>query len=438
VGKFHVNIKTKFQLESQFAFNSPNVLLRLEATGMGEGRMTVFESECKQRIGQLRSVFIELYDSVRADPSSPQEFSRKFRVNKTLAWNMARLLQASDPLAAVSHVPGASSLEKVIQATVRQGADPQVVARARQAVQGFRLMIEAHAGDRPTLDLMIDATGRGDDGRLELSRKLAFRGNSGLYGVQARTRVKCNLLAPSPQDPSRLDMVDIGGYVGFRRLRPSVRWPIRVVRSWSDRDDPLVGPAWEPIEPDSTDPDGSNIMRSFSRGPVPDISLVESPDGRDYVLGAGPVGNEGAFDCFHGEMMRSAVYRYRQNEGDIGEFGAAITAPAEHLVFDIIVHEELDFALKPEVLVFGRIFPQGHTGSNDDSSLLPIKQSAVELLGQPPVINTPLIRRYPELLQSVYRRMGWSAEQFRGTRLVMKYPPLGAHVILRFQLPAPA
>jgi hypothetical protein len=231
-------------------------------------------------------------------------------------------------------------------------------------------------------------------------------------------------------------MVDVAGYVGFRRLRPSVRWPIRMSRSWSDRGDPLVGPAWEAVEPASDGTNGSNIMSSFSRGPVPEISLVNTPEGTDYVLGAGPVGNDGAFDCFHGEMMRSAAHRYRQGEGDIGEFGAVITAPAEHLLFDIIVHQDLDFALKPDVLVFGRIFPQGRTGSSDDSNLLPIKQTVVELPGQPPVVNTPLIRRYPELLQAVYRRMGWAAGQFRGTRLVMKYPPLGAHVILRFALPA--
>ena len=129
--------------------------------------------------------------------------------------------------------------------------------------------------------------------------------------------------------------------------------------------------------------------------------------------------------------------RYREREGDIGEFGAAITAPVDQLVFDLIVHRDLEFALRPDVLVFGRIFRQGQpTGNADDPSLLPIKQSTIELTGSPPLVNTPLVPRYPQLLQKVYERLEWNPEDFRGVRLLMKYPPLGANVILRFPLEA--
>src|SRR4051812_20958605 len=153
--------------------------------------MTEFETECRVRVGELRSAFIELYDAVGADPFSPQIFSRKFKVNKTLAWNVARLIQSANPVQAIVHVPGASSLERVIQATAKHGANPEVVARARKAADDFRKMIEAHAGDRPTMDLIVDGVGRdGDGSELDLSRKLAFRGNSGLYGVQARARLR--------------------------------------------------------------------------------------------------------------------------------------------------------------------------------------------------------------------------------------------------------
>ena len=52
--------------------------------------------------------------------------------------------------------------------------------------------------------------------------------------------------------------------------------------------------------------DRSHIMNSLSRGSVPTITPVATPDGTDYVLGSGPVGNEGAFDCYWGEFMRRA------------------------------------------------------------------------------------------------------------------------------------
>ena len=42
--------------------------------------MTVFETECRERVGQLRTAFMELYDSVGADPASPQYILTVFGV----------------------------------------------------------------------------------------------------------------------------------------------------------------------------------------------------------------------------------------------------------------------------------------------------------------------------------------------------------------------
>ena len=398
--------------------------------------MTQFETECRDRVAQLRIALIELYDSVGADPATPQDVARKFRLNKTLTWNVARLLQASDDLAAVHHVPGESSLQKVIAATARYGADPQTVARARQAVQDFRQMIDEHAGDRPTLDLIIDGAGRGQDKSLELSRRLAFRGNSGLYGVQARTRVVANFLSPNPDDPDRLDMVTVSGYVGFRRLRSGVRWPLFKPRSWGISSDPAEQRDIEPVEPSDEAAAGFPLMPSFARGSLPKITRVMNSEGRTFVLEAGPVGNEGAFDCFWGDILRGAVNRSSTAKGECGEFGANITAPAERLIMDIIVDEELDFALAPEMLVFGRSFAHGHpTGGNDDPSLLPIQHPISLLAGSPPLVNTPLVPNYARLVSRVYERMAWDPKRFRGVRLSLEYPPLGSNVILRFKLP---
>jgi hypothetical protein len=177
-------------------------------------------------------------------------------------------------------------------------------------------------------------------------------------------------------------------------------------------------------------------MRSFTRGDAPKVNPLNTPEGRDYVLGDGPVGNEGAFDCFWGESMRGAVGRYANAPGETGEFGAAITAPVEHLVSDIIVHRSLEFALKPEVLVFGHIFAHGRkTGGADDPALLPIRQTTNELPGSPPLVNTALVPKYPSIVRYVYQRMGWDPAEFHGVRLLMEYPPLGANIILRFALP---
>jgi hypothetical protein len=304
-------------------------------------------------------------------------------------------------------------------------------------VRDFDSMIRAHAGDRPTLDLIIDGTGSPSNGRLELSRKLAFRGNSGLYGIQARSRVVSNFLAPNPHDPSRLDMVTVSGYVDFRRLRPAVQWPIFMMRSWGSSNDRVLEPSLEPIEESEQAKAGFPIIPSMCNGGAPPINQVLTPEGRNFVLGDGPVGNEGAFDCFWGDIVRAAVPMHADEPGATGEFGAAITAPVETLLMDIIVDRDLEFALQPECLVFGQIFAHGRpTGTKDDPSLLPIRESVRPLSGSPPLVNTTLAPNYRRLIGKVYERMEWDPSRFRGVRLILEFPPLGSNVILRFPLPA--
>ena len=157
--------------------------------------MSTLERECSEAVGRLRAALIGLYDSVGADPSSPQEVARTFRINKTLTWNMAKLMQSGDGLAAVPHVPGNSSIERFLKATESKGANKKAVEAVRTATREFERVISVHVGDRATLDLVIDAMPNSDAQGLELSRKRAFLGNSGIYGVQARANLMCCFLA---------------------------------------------------------------------------------------------------------------------------------------------------------------------------------------------------------------------------------------------------
>ena len=63
-----------------------------------------FEQACQDAVNRLRAALVELYDSVEADPLSPQDVARRFRLNKTLTWNVSRLIQAPEGLAAVSQL----------------------------------------------------------------------------------------------------------------------------------------------------------------------------------------------------------------------------------------------------------------------------------------------------------------------------------------------
>eukprot|EP00913_Durusdinium_trenchii_P005855 g5467.t1 len=373
-----------------------------------------FESHCRESLDGLRAALIRLYASAGIDPDSPQDVARRFKLNKTLTWKLSKVIGATDNLAAVNHVPGSGAMQIFLKSMASSGAGPEAIDGVRNAAKRFDEMVQLHVGDRPTLELVLDGMAPGATDRLEVSRKLAFRGNSGIWGVQAQTRLALNVLAPNKDNPDTLD----------------------IVREWSTGEDAMMTkPDWEPLE-EGDSPSVANIMASFSSERMPEIRAEQSSEGTDFVLMPGPVGNFGAIDCYQGELMRSAVSKYATNDDPIGEFGAAISVPLESLVMDIVVEESLAFALEARVIVLGQISRQSQpTPDETSSSALPITDTVRVISGQPPALATHRIERYPEMLELICDRLGCEPRRMRAVRLEMKYPPLGSTVLLRFDLP---
>jgi hypothetical protein len=244
-------------------------------------------------------------------------------------------------------------------------------------------------------------------------------------------------MAPNAEAPDRLDVAIVRGFLGFRRLRSDVRWPIFQTRGWGKEGDPMTADRWQPLEDSGDGQNGLPLLRKFSTVDPSAIEEARTAGGMDYLLVPGPIGNAGAIDCYIADYARSAVGKYRTERDTTGEFGATIAAPTERLVFDLIVHESLDFALSPKALAFGGIFMER---SEDGGQLpIPVPQTVAPLPGQPPVVATPSVPRYPEIVGFVHRRMKWNPNDFRGCRLEVMYPPLGSTILLRFDLPeAPA
>ncbi|XAL98695.1 hypothetical protein OT109_14035 [Phycisphaeraceae bacterium D3-23] len=369
------------------------------------------------------------------DPNRPQDAARHLGVNKTLTWNISRLIQSDQGVSAAVHVPGPQSVERMLKAVKKHGACPEKVDRVRLAVRSFDATIETHIGDRADLELMLDSMGNGKSTGLDLSRKMSYRGNSGVFGVQAKTRTSSVFLAPNPSAPDLLDVAIVSGYTGLRRLRANTRWPIFRMQSWGA--DAASPTGWQPLEGDG-DVEHVGLLPAFTTGASPKITRNDTTGGIDYILEPGPVGNVGAMDCFRGQKHLADLPRYATESDDAGEFGVPIITPCQNLVFDLIVHRDLDYLQEVEGVVMGKIFSQGDDQSFSDSqAVLPIQAEPMKLAGSPPAIATPLVPRYPELFGYVGECMGWDFSEFAAVRLQVLYPPLGSTVLLRFPLSAP-
>lgn len=394
-----------------------------------------FADDCRATAAELRAALAAVYADVGADAGRPQVVARRFRLNKNLTWKIAKVLQSTDPLETVPLVPGSEGMGLIVGAMLQAGASPAVIARLRSAMADFERMIELHVGDRQTLEILMDGLGQGRS--IEMSRKIAFRGNSGVWGLQARLRTMAAVLAPNPQRPEFLDMALMAGMFGIRRLRPVQGWPI--FRFRHDLSPPKEGARVreiEPLEAPRTPEDPLFIMRSWC---VPNDAGVRSVQiGNEVVheLQEGPVGRTGEVTLVFGHHERSAVPRYGGAPGEMGELSALVSIPVETLVQDVLLHRDIADDFEPEVRVYGR--PFGMTALDPrtrENYRLPITERLERLGPIPESLWTEHMPRHVELMQSIFERCGWNPKDFVGVRLQLQYPPMPSTAIIRYRLP---
>lgn len=395
--------------------------------------------ESREALQGVRRSLIELYAAVGADPETPQDVARRFSLHRNLTWKLSRVMGAADPFSSLAHLPGEQGLALALDAFAKAGAPPEAVEPVRAALRQFVEVVDRHAGDRDQFELTLESMGlfARQEGP-ESGREAAFRGNSMIWGVQTRVRSSTVFIAPASSD--RVDFVQIGGLIGFRRLRASVRWRLFRAQVYDDKGGVLTTQGPEELEPKNNG-DVPMVLREFCSPNMPAIEIVTGPDGREFLLPGGPVGKQSQFDYFSGYVARG-LPMYADPNNTYGSVAAPITVPAERLIFDVIFHRDLARTIAPEALLYG--FPHGGIDSpaaQTVQNLLPMKPDIVEVAGSPPAVATAHIPRYSQLVARVFERMNWTPGEFRGLRAQMLYPPMSSRVVLRWvlpQRPAPA
>lgn len=393
--------------------------------------------ETRAAIQGLRGALIELFGHAGVNSAQPVEVAKIVGFHKNLAWRISRVIGATDPFAALAHMPGVSGFEIAIAAFEKHGVAADTVARARAALRHFDEVVDRHAGDRAHLELILDSMGLlGNENRLEGSREMFFKGASGLWGVQARTRLQVVVLAPSRENPDTTDAVICAGFVGFRRLRPTATWRLFRYQYSPEGAQHAQGlPRPEELEPKEPG-DLPHVVRRFCSPNMPPLEAVRVGEKVEHMLPGGPVGNAGAFDCYVGNLVRG-LPRYATPDNPTGSFAASVSLPVEQIVFDLIVHRDIPAPTGVDVRVFG--FPHG--GPDDPSAQqqrnqLPISGEFNELAGSPPAVTTPSVPNYARMADFIYERLGRRGTEFRGVRMVMPYPPMSTLVVARWDLPA--
>lgn len=402
----------------------------------GTVQQPVFVDECRSAFQALRGALIESFESLGLDPSRPRDSARHLELDKNLAWKVSKIAGQPDVFQAVSHVPGRAGIGILCKALEHAGA--RSVEQVRQTAAAFDRMVERHAGDRATLELVagnfIPVEGRRES--LESARKLAFRGNSAVWSVQARLQLGVTLMAPNGDDPTMVDLAQVFGLVDLRRLRPDVRWLLGRRQVWDDAATVVRGVGGEPLDPD-VPATGFPLLREFSSAEFPDIHVADMGDELQYRLPEGPVGRTSELTCLWGSKFAALGSQYGDANNRYSQLGVNLMTPVEHLQFDALVHEDLSWAMHPTIAVYGRMDGRMVKVGERGAHPFPIESTVVELGHGLTAVATSHMRRYTELVEWVFARVGWDPTRFRVFRFELPYPPIPSHAILYSEL-APA
>jgi hypothetical protein len=362
--------------------------------------------------------------------ASPTEVGKRLGLDKSLAWKLTQVAHSADAGMILEQLPGVSALRIFVSALERRSVRAEVIGAVQAGADRIENAIARHAGDRATLELLLDSVGGRRKARLETSRKLAFRGNSGIWGLQARARVQVWAMYPNADDPDWVDVAMVGGWVDFRRLRAGTRWSL--FRRTLERPASEAGGAPVEIPLDPRSDRDLMLLPDFCDGNLPDILPVVGDGATAYEIGPTPVGNTGAFNCYLGAISPRNGSRYGESPGDCARMFAHISAPTEQLHAELYIHRDLGLGCLSTASIYGSMSP----GSNSfrEGDLIPT-DDRVQPLGPLTSLDSAVaIPSYPALLKFVFDRVGRSHHEFMGHRLAMEHPPFPATAVLSVPL----
>ena len=401
---------------------------------------TLFEDHASQVIARLRHSVAAVVDSLPANRERAADLAYAFGVDMKLAWRIGRVIGDTDLFSAARYIPGAAGFQIFLRAARRRDVSKGVIAAAEAAFGSFSELVHTHAGSRKAFDMML--AGHAQEGRTRADleqRRQMFEGSSYVWGTQARTKLRLDILAPSA-DSMMFDFATVRGFIDLRRLRPNVPWRISQGYSADDAGGAHVEFVREPLAQLGHNPsviDGLPLMAQFCSKPLPECRRVDAPHGViEYELVEGAVGNTGILTCITGELIRGFEPRYRtKGYHDIAQmFG--MRTPSELVIFDVMIHRDLfGRRIEPGLCVYSDLFSDRIAPRYRDCDLLPV-QEQVEYLGMgPDVLETANAPRYVEMARFTLERCGWDGTQFDVYRVQMKYPPIPATMIIKHDLP---
>jgi hypothetical protein len=395
-----------------------------------------FEEQATSVLRRLRGAVSAVIEAVPGSGSISKaaDLQRALNIRSTLAWQVYRLAYAAGPVVEASAIPGVTAMNHFFEAASARQVPNDVIIRARRAVEEFKAVVQAHAGDRSAFDSMISALDGSRSTHIDLQHKrAAYKANSHLWGVRAKTQLSCFMHQPSADNPDMIDLVGIRGMIGLRRLRRNAPWVISRVRL-SDADGRVQErhqiERGSPIDPIEDGAPAVSLLRDFCSKPLPKFSVAPGGEGLVNVeLQPTSVGDQSAVTCLIGDAYRSVFSLHSTPETPEHTMQTIVRTPCETLIHDVLLYHGMFPEQLPQVCVYSDLRAVTTTLLGRERDLLPMSETVIYLGRGPQVLSTPDVPRYAEMVQYALDRVGWDASKFDVYRCRVEYPIMPSSVV---------
>jgi hypothetical protein len=299
-------------------------------------RPTSFEQQARTVLLKVRAAVLDVLTAVGGNAARPQSVSRQLKVDRNLAWKMSKIAQQLEPFAIVQYLPGSSGIKIFVKACRRAGAPDKVLDQLQAAMDELQQLIEVHAGNRATFQMMLASEDDAQRKRVDLDhRKGAFQHNGYLWGVQAKAQIHTHVFHPS-EDGETFDVASVRGFVDLCRLRPRVPWRISRMYTLDDergmQSDFVRRASLDEGGSPEDDPRDLPLLTRYCSRPLPQIRRSVGPRGRvEYQLVGGAIGNTNSLTCMTGEVVYGAGSRWRGPDNRDLAVRARLRTPCEQI-----------------------------------------------------------------------------------------------------------
>jgi len=401
-----------------------------------------FGEDIQPVIIHMKKALGDILYSLDISLDNPKDVYKELKIDKKLGWKIYNVACEADPFLAAQFVPGKAACKNFMKICRKHGTPKRLLKKAGEVCQEFDHLVEKHADSRKEFDLMLMSCSSKGKSKAYLSQqKEAFNAYSHLLGVHASTQLCTWVFSPSASGESH-DIVNIRGFIDFKRNRPNVPWLLEWAFFTDDNDVPKSLIQVEPLEKlesEQDDPMGVPFYYNFCSEPLPNVISSRKREGRIvHELEEAPIGNTESITCITAQKARNVFKSYRTEDDRFREVLIRARTPVERLIFDQIVHRDLVGPFDPELFIFGEFtgydWAKAAELRNPHSSL-PINTSIQKLGNGIRASYTPHINWYSDMIEDAFQRLQWDPEKFRIYRVEIDYPVIPSTVSMRSLLP---